>query len=159
RQLGAGFYQIEIETKDKDGQPVKDVRYIELYDEKSDKLARPEYLWTGSNKTIVEPGEVAKIELGTGANDLFVVQQMDKSRIPNWLRVEEEFKFISINNEKKSFTFDAKEADRGGFGVSWMFIKHNRVYQVNQTINVPWSNKELNIEYATYRDKTLPGSE
>src|SRR5689334_14634691 len=40
-----------------------------------------------------------------------------------------------------------------------MFIKHNRYYQLNQTINVPWSNKDLAIEYATYRDKTLPGSE
>ena len=27
------------------------------------------------------------------------------------------------------------------------------------TIYVPWSNKELNISFDTYRDKTLPGSE
>ena len=40
-----------------------------------------------------------------------------------------------------------------------MFIKHNRFYQLNQTINIPWTNKELTVEYATYRDKTLPGSE
>jgi hypothetical protein len=26
-------------------------------------------------------------------------------------------------------------------------------------INVPWSNKNLDIEFATFRDKTLPGSE
>ena len=30
---------------------------------------------------------------------------------------------------------------------------------MNQTINVPWTNKDLTIEYATYREKTLPGSE
>ena len=29
----------------------------------------------------------------------------------------------------------------------------------SNTINVPWSNKELNISFDTYRDKTLPGSE
>ena len=40
-----------------------------------------------------------------------------------------------------------------------MFVKHNRFYQLNQTISVPWTNKDLAIEYATYRDKTLPGSE
>ena len=43
--------------------------------------------------------------------------------------------------------------------LAWLFVKHNRVYQYNQTIVVPWTNKELAIEYATYRDKTLPGSE
>ena len=26
-------------------------------------------------------------------------------------------------------------------------------------IQVPWTNKDLKIEYATFRDKTLPGSE
>ena len=59
----------------------------------------------------------------------------------------------------KSFEFGATEADRGGYGVSYCFVKHNRFYQSNHTIAVPWSNKELMIEYATFRDKTLPGSE
>ncbi len=67
--------------------------------------------------------------------------------------------FIKLNNEKKTFDFTATEADRGGYGVGWIFVKHNRVYQYNQTITVPWTNKELTIEYATFRDKTLPGSE
>ena len=30
---------------------------------------------------------------------------------------------------------------------------------LHNTIYVPWSNKELNISFDTYRDKTLPGSE
>jgi hypothetical protein len=66
---------------------------------------------------------------------------------------------LNSNNEKRSFAFTATEADRGGFGVNFFFVKHNRFYQYKDVINVPWTNKDLKIEYATFRDKTLPGSE
>ncbi len=56
-------------------------------------------------------------------------------------------------------TFTATESDRGGYGVNYFFVKHNRFYQFNHVIRVPWTNKDLKIEYATFRDKTLPGSE
>ncbi len=152
-----GFYVIEMVTKDKNGEEVKDVKYIELFDEKSNQLNRPDYLWTGTMKTVVEPGETAKVELGTAADNLFVVHQVNKgsdSRLTT-----NAYNFTTLSNQKKIFSFDASEKDRGGYGTSWMFVKHNRFYQLNQTISVPWTNKELSIEYATYRDKTLPGSE
>lgn len=150
-KFNPGFYVIEMSSKDKNGAEVKDIRYIELFDEKSNQLNRPDYLWTGVQKTTVEPGETAKIDMGTSADNLFVVHQLSKK--------SGEYSFLKVDNEKKSFSFPAAESDRGGYGVGWMFIKHNRFYQLNQTISVPWTNKELTIEYATYRDKTLPGSE
>lgn len=148
-----GFYIIEIETKDKNGEIVKDVKYIELFDEKGDQLNSPAYLWTGNNKTTVEPGETAKIGVGTAADNLFVVRQTDKNA------GDQSYDFIQLNNQKITFTFPVTEADRGGYGVSWMFVKHNRYYQLSQSIYIPWTNKDLTVEYATYRDKTLPGSE
>ncbi len=153
-----GFYVVEISTKDKNGEEVKDLKYIELFDEKSNRLNRPDYLWTGVRKTTVEPGETARVEWGTAADNLFIIHQVDKvpgagSREPGV------YSYLKINNEKKVFSFDATEKDRGGYGVGWMFIKHNRLYQLNQVISIPWTNKELAVEYATYRDKTLPGGE
>ncbi len=153
-----GYYVIEMETADKNGEMVKDVKYVELFDEKSMQLNRPDYLWKGIQNTTVEPGETAKIELGTSADNLFVVHLLDKGT-GNRQPATSNYTFQKFNNEKKTFSFPAAETDRGGYGVSWMFIKHNRFYQLNQTINVPWTNKDLVIEYATYRDKTLPGSE
>ncbi len=157
-KFSPGFYVIEISTTDKNGEEVKDVKYIELFDEKSNLLNRPEYLWTGIQKTTVEPGETAKVELGTSADNLFVVHQLDqKSGVGS--QESGVYSFLKLNNEKRTFSFDASEQDRGGYGVGWMFVKHNRFYQLNQTISVPWTNKDLTIEYVTYRDKTLPGSE
>jgi Bacterial Alpha-2-macroglobulin MG10 domain/Alpha-2-macroglobulin family/MG2 domain len=153
----AGFYVVEVSTKDKNGEEVKDIKYIELYDEKSSQLGKPQYLWTEGAQP-VEPGEKTSVKLGTSADNLFVVQSLDKGTI-NQQPTTSNFSFLKLSNEKKSFEFTATEADRGGYGVGWLFVKHNRFYQYNQTISVPWTNKDLTIEYATYRDKTLPGSE
>jgi uncharacterized protein YfaS (alpha-2-macroglobulin family) len=161
-----GFYQIEISTKDKNGEDVKDVQFIELYDESSNQLNKPEYLWTDTKNEAPEPGEKTTVKLGTTADDLFIVQELDKNsgawNLPVGKPGSEtgvKYSFIKLNNEKKNLEYPATEADRGGFGISYLFVKHNRFHSVNQTVRVPWSNKELKIEYATFRDKTLPGSE
>ena len=156
-QWATGFYMIEISTTDKNGETVKDIQYIELFNEKSNQLNQPQYIWSQAAKAI-EPGETTAVQLGTSADNLFVVQQLDKksgagSQEPGV------YSYATLNNEKKLFPFTATEADRGGYGVGWLFVKHNRFYQYNQTINVPWTNKDLSIEYASFRDKTLPGSE
>ncbi|MGC4036781.1 MAG: alpha-2-macroglobulin family protein [Chitinophagaceae bacterium] len=160
-QLKPGFYLVEISTKDKDGNEVKDERYIELYDEKSKQLSRAEYLWT-ENVNPIEPGEKTTVKIGTAAENVFLIQETERPFDQGKTIHDSPFTlhdFLRLNNEKKSFDFTATEADRGGYGVNYFFVKHNRFYSFSQTINVPWSNKELKIEYATFRDKTLPGSE
>ena len=164
RKLAPGFYVVEIETKDKDGNLVKDIKYIELIDVTSRQLNRLQYLWTHTSGKPIEPGESATINIGSSA-DVFVVRQVDKQLpITNGTaeskeQILKEYNYLRLNNEKKKFDFSATEADRGGYGVQFFFIKHNRFYQFGDIIQVPWTNKELKIEYATFRDKTLPGSE
>ncbi|MBK7291372.1 MAG: hypothetical protein IPI78_14675 [Chitinophagaceae bacterium] len=86
---------------------------------------------------------------------MYQLDKNDNKNIPSAV----DYSFIKLDNEKRKFNYLVTERDRPGYGVGWMFIKHNRFYQLNQTISIPWTNKELSIEYATYRDKTLPGSE
>ena len=150
-----GFYIIEVTTKDKDGQEVKNIKYIELYDERASSLNHPKYLWTEGSKPI-EPGEKAFIKIGTSAETVYLIQQIDSSGKE---QPTINYKLQTLNKEKKTFEFSATEADRGGYGVSYFFVKDNRFYQFVDVIQVPWTNKELKIEYATFRDKTLPGSE
>jgi len=158
-----GIYIIEVSTKDKDNQEVKNIKYVELYDDRSNGLIHPGYLWTQGSRPI-EPGEKTTITLGSSA-DIVVIQQIDKST-GNREQVRKDsigetgnYNFLNLNNEKKSFGFTATEADRGGYGVNYFFVKNNRFYQFGDVIRVPWTNKDLKIEYATFRDKTLPGSE
>jgi len=156
-KIEPGYYEIEVTTRDKEGQEVKDVKYVELYDEKQKQLSSPRYIWAEGGKPI-EPGEKTSVKIGSSADNVFVVQTIEK-QMDNGQQATSNVSIINLNNEKRSFDFTATEADRGGYGVSWGFVKHNRFYQYNQVITVPWTNKELKIEYATFRDKTLPGSE
>ena len=110
RQFATGIYEIEITTKDKDGSEVKDVKYVELYDQKSNQLDHPEYLWTESSKPI-EPGERTTNKVGTSTTDVFLIQQIDKLT-GNGQQATSNFQIVKLNNEKRSFDFSAIEADR-----------------------------------------------
>lgn len=156
-KLSAGFYVIEVTTKDKDGQEVNDVKYVELYDERASTLNHPEYLWTEGSKPI-DPGEKTTIKIGTSADNVYLLQQIDKGTTDG-SRITVDFSVLNLNNEKRSIDFTATENDRGGYGLNYLFVKNNRFYQFSDVIQVPWTNKDLEVEYATFRDKTLPGSE
>lgn len=49
------------------------------------------------------------------------------------------------------------EADRGGFGVRLSVLRDHQFMSYQQSLFVPWDNKELKVEFATFRDKIRPG--
>ncbi len=49
------------------------------------------------------------------------------------------------------------EKDRGGFGVTMTVLRDHQVMQFSRSVFVPWDNKELKVEFATFRDKLKPG--
>ena len=155
---------IEATAKDRYGQEVKDVKYFQVYDKKAGSLPASSYIWNVAEKNFGEPGETAHLITGTSANDVFLIEEINREKTTDngqqaIGKTSSELNFISLNNNKKTFDFDISENDRGGFGVNQFFVKDNRFYVASNSINVPWSNKELNISFDTYRDKTLPGSE
>ena len=52
-----------------------------------------------------------------------------------------------------------EEKNRGGLMASVYFVKHGRIYSHQQYITVPFTNKLLDIEYSTFRNKLLPGQQ
>jgi hypothetical protein len=149
-----GFYRIEVIVKDKNNEETKVLANIELTDPEGKQNIRPGYLSTEGSRPI-EPGEKTTLKIGSSADNLFVIRTVVRQKYADRSDV---FSYFKLNKEKRSFSFTATEADRGGYTVIYMFAKDNRFYQFTENIRVPWSNKELNIEYATFRNKTLPGS-
>ncbi len=154
-----GWYVAEATSKDKYGHDVKDVKYFQLYDINAASLPAPAYAWNTIIKNVVEPGEKAQFISGTSTSDVFLIQQIDKEQTGKRQKTIGNYEFYSLNNEKKNFELKATEEDRGGFGVSQFFVKGNRIYFKGLNILVPWTNKDLNISFDTYRDKTSPGNE
>ncbi|MEP7277288.1 MAG: alpha-2-macroglobulin family protein [Bacteroidota bacterium] len=159
--LPQGWYVIEASTHDKNGEEVKDIQYVQLYDEKSKEIPGAAYSWSFQKNNIIEPGERSSITVGSSAPDVFLIQEIDKTN-PDTARLKTarttEYHFINLNG-RQDFDFSATEADRGGFAVYHFFVKNNRFYSLSNGVAVPWTNKALKISYETFRDKTLPGSE
>jgi len=147
-----GWYIIEATTKDKDGNEVKNQTYVQLTDAKQKNSNSPEYVWKLPSVVTAEPGTTANFSFGSSANDVYIIQFDAKEETSN-------LRYYQLNNEQKQVAVPVTEKDRGGFGYSYSFVKHNRFFSFTRYVSVPWTNKELSISYETFRDKTLPGSE
>lgn len=152
-----GWYAIEATSTDKDGRIIKTVAYTQVYDASSTSMPSTNERFEAADKTVLHPGDKASLQVGSSFNDVYVLQQLDKQAVNN-KTVKQPVEITTLDNNKKQLDIPVTEADRGGFGLYYAFVKHNRFYTGGQSFSVPFDNKELNIQYTTYRDKTEPGS-
>ncbi len=54
--------------------------------------------------------------------------------------------------------FPVTEADRGGFTVVASGVRDFQSLRSEANVSVPWSDRELNVEFSTFRDKIRPGA-
>ncbi|HLO82696.1 MAG TPA: alpha-2-macroglobulin family protein [Chitinophagaceae bacterium] len=149
--LAPGYYLVEVLGKDKFGEEVKDMKYVKIL---SNTKPFPSYTWKTSERIVAEPGKTVTTSIGTSAEQVYAILQRDK----NGNSDDGDYKLIRLNNSWYEITVPVTEQDRGGFSIIHSFVKHNRFFQVVQEIDVPWTNKKLDITVETYRDKLLPGS-
>ena len=142
---------IEVTTKDKYGETVKAIKTIQLTgNENTSPIA---FGSITTNKVQYEPGEKATYTLNTNWDSVWVIHHLSRTA------KDPDRKLLMLSAAGKSFETSLTETDRGGIALDMSFVKHNRVYNDNATLIVPYTNKQLTISYETFRDKTLPGSE
>jgi uncharacterized protein YfaS (alpha-2-macroglobulin family) len=146
----SGIYLVEGFCKDKNGEEVKDLRFFTLYSEGDANAPEEMTDWFFPVKGNGEPGEKASFIQASALplKYLFSIEHDDKI-------LSTEFKTASMSK----IEMDIKEEHRGNFGYSIAFIKNNRFYSHMTTVSVPWSNKELDIQFETFRNKLLPGQQ
>lgn len=152
RNWDAGWYKIIAITKDKYGEEVRAEKYIQLINELT-KKSISEAIAFNVKKEILEPGEKVEYGIATGFDKIWLIHslsKMDKTNITTYPTI--------TKNQSAQFAEPAGEKDRGGMAMSYAFVQHNRVYKGGENFTIPWSNKELNISYTTFRDKLLPGA-
>lgn len=149
-QWKAGWYKVVATAKDKYGEEVKAEKYIQLT---GNETTNTEAISVNVTKGIAEPGEKINYDIKTGFDNIWLIHTV--SKIDN----NSDVNYPTIQ-QTKPFTNEiaVNENDRGGIAMSYAFVQHNRVYSGDEGFDVPWSNKELNISYQTFRDKLLPGA-
>jgi uncharacterized protein YfaS (alpha-2-macroglobulin family) len=152
KNLPTGNYVITIQTKDKYGAEVATKQYTTIYDLKASTLPANQPFLHVMEQATVEPNNNAVFYIGASdlpAKVLFSLEKDGKLVKTEWLDVKN-FTKIEI---------PIAESDRGGVFYTLGLVRNNRFFQVVQSINVPWTNKDLKIEYATFRDKLQPGAQ
>ncbi len=148
--LKPGKYAVTLKTKDKFNQEIEVKRFLTLYDLDTGKTPSNETAFYVQEKNSFEPGNTAEFYIGTAENEIKVLYEVkhDKKLV--------ERKWIAVNDLKK-LEIPILEKHRGNLMYYFTFVKNNRAYLHDKTVIVPWSNKDLKIEYATFRDKLYPG--
>ena len=146
-----GWYVARLTTKDAFGEKIEIERIVRVWDN-ANQFEEPS---AAAEKPTCEPGETARIAFGGKPEGLFFFFAVEKAgtlQTPEW--ISSRLKGLSTVELKVG------ETDRGGITTHWFTIKNNRFYGVGQVyINVPWSNKDLQISYETFRDKLMPGQQ
>lgn len=150
-EWATGYYLIQATALDKDKVESEAQTTLTKTDPESNTLAVAKPQWIKISPTRVQPLEKTSFEIGSSFADVHVICEIERDGIS--IRKE----FIHLKNEIKKFEQLITEADRGGLAIHYVFVYNNRVYRGTETIQVPFTNKEVIIQWETFRNKLVPG--
>ncbi len=151
-KLKPGSYKVTLSAKDPFGQTVENKIIFTVFDPASLKVPVNKMSWFVPLKTSGEPGEKAIFLIGSreeNVNVMYEIRLHDSLVSRQW---------INLNNRAARLEIQIEERYRGNFAVNFVFVKHNRVFQYSQLITVPYTNKNLDITFETFRSKLSPGA-
>lgn len=144
--LPAGVYRLKVETKDPSGETVEARRDFVVAGD-GEKLGLP-FLMLAEN-TVVETGETARIVVSSAYEGT-----------PVFVRVYSKYGLLESkkleSGASRVIEIPVTEEMRGGLHAEAVFVKDHTLFHGAQRINIPWSNKELNIEFEKFREKITP---
>lgn len=148
-----GEYKIETTTKDKNGVEVKDVQIVKITDAKGTQAPFETVMHAYTLKNSYEPGETITIPVSSSlSNQLVLVEiNVDGTIV--------ERKHVQLNNEQKTIAFKVEEKHRGGLSIHLSAVRFGNSYSKDFYFTVPYSNKELQVTFETFRNKLLPGEQ
>ncbi len=148
-----GVYIMEAKSKDVYGEEVKDIKYFTVFSNKGTEVPNENVWFKQLTEQAIEPGEKASFIIGSKLENVKVLYEIEhKGQI-----VKKEF--ITLNKEQKLIELPVEEKHRGNVAYHLLFVKNNRVYSQNGVVTVPYTNKELDIEFETFRNKLQPGQD
>ncbi len=149
----SGRYLIKLETEDAFGQEVTDQAHVLLFSPKDNTVPDKQIFTLTLDKQSYKINDKVAITLGTAAENLAVTLLIEKNnRIIST-------KVFHLNNNKKTVFIPVTAEDYGGFAIHYSFAFSNSFTENTLTINVPYPEKDLQIEANTFRDKLKPGQE
>ncbi len=146
-----GWYLIEVTTRDKSGEYIKDSQYVQIYHSGVKHIPFfHKMIWTSKDNLSGVPGDKLSWKIGS-SEKAFIFEQNST------LKGTEKVQKLRLNHKVKDENYKVTDADRGGLVKHYVSVRFNRVFKKDLTIKVPWKEKQLQIKYQTFRNKILPG--
>lgn len=151
--LQAGIYRIEIKTKDAFGEEVLYQKQFSAFQPQRTKAETISPFTVNLLTPTAEPGQDAQLLIGTPIKKASIIYEIVfKNKV-----VTRET--LILNNEQKLIRIPVKEEYRGNFSINLTMVRNNRSFLISKLITVPYTNKKLDIQFATFRNKLLPGQD
>jgi len=147
-----GHYQIHMQSSNENGELQTFQQNFQLFDSQAKSIPEGTNWWSFLTKETYEPGENAVFwaaSSGKPRSVLLEIERESKFLRSEWLKLEN---WLTIEQE-------VQEIDRGNIHLSYTSLFNNRLETGHKIIRVPYSNKDLKIEYLSFRDKLKPGAE
>lgn len=151
--LTTGTYKYSAKSVDKYGNVIEDIKYFTAMSFESKSIPNNDVLFVQLSKTYIEPGEDLKILVGSKAPKIKIMYEMEHKGI----LVER--KWIELTSNTQVISIPVKEEHRGNFSISFNTDYENRSHKYNRTVSVPYTNKQLELKFTTFRNKLYPGTE
>lgn len=149
----SGWYKLEVSTTDKYGELVKAEKYFKIYNTPPLNNKKDYAIDLKVNQTAAHPGDHIEYMYSTGFDSLWILQSVNRMESKKSIQYLNAYK-----NKEAENKIDILDNDRGGMEINYIFVKHNTVYKGSNFIQIPWDNKNLRVEYVSFRNKLLPGS-
>ncbi|WP_022954203.1 alpha-2-macroglobulin family protein [Leucothrix mucor] len=145
----AGHYRLQYSTTDKFGKAYTTTSDFIVASAAQTPLTTPTIL--RAKQTNVEVGDSVSLLAGSGFADApFVLEVYHGNELLS----------RTVQNDGiKTREFPVEEAYRGGLTFVLSMLKDYQLIRQEQFVNVPWTNKQLNVAFSTFRDKLRPGQQ
>lgn len=152
RTWAPGEYRIEVRVQDPQGEELLVQRSFTLFSSASGANAFRDPFRVEALNARVEPGEKAVLLFSSALPEGRILMELERDG-----RITER-RTIVLSRGQERIELPVSESDRGGFVVHVSAVARGRHFTHTQPIDVPWSNKELRVEWMSFRDKLLPGA-
>lgn len=151
-KMDAGVYRLDMKSKDQNGKEIAATDYVVITDFNKKSFPNTAFLYTEVVKNTLQPGETFVLRMGTSSGPVYanVIVEKDGNAL---------FSSVMKVSGYAQVQLPVKEHMRGGFSVKVSYIQKNRKYENQFSVDVPWTNKTLDIAFETFRDKAMPGSD
>ncbi len=147
--LPAGAYRLRYTTTDDFGAEYETASELVVVAEGVTPLALPSVLM--AERPSVTVGEKARffVHSGLEAQDMLLEIFRDGRRV--------ERRELRSGKDGGIVEIAVGDEHRGGFGVALTSLRDHQLMRATATVFVPWDDRELTVEFATFRDRLRPG--